>query len=1267
MKNIKFLTLSIIVFFTSSPCFSGNYDRDGKVKDYIEEYSNNWNRNYKWFGKWPTGNNCANFVSQALRAGGYAKEMNLHFSDDKYRDNCQAISTVDKLEEFLEGISDSSKEIDTSASVPSELRQKIKIGDMIILKNPYLRRKHAIIVSNIDGGIKYAANTTNRLNYVLYSDDKGWNRDVIGFSEYNRVYIYFVKDEISNPLYNLGKPGCGEEDVGFKDEYFDDVQTVKEFITSILTAKDPNIMYGPEGQVVPGQTMTYTVEFENIGQGIAYGVYVTDIFSEYLDDSNIIAKDFYSIDYNANIVTPANYPFNYDSETKVLSVLVDELGPKKGGKFTVELKLKDNTPQGTVISNHAIVYFPSVPETTPTNSIISVVPSNSQIMYTGDIGGRYSDYALFQSTLTAISEILSGKTVIYSIGQTTYTAMTNFEGIAYAYQQVLLNPGQYAFKAEFPGDGYYYLPSEFTGTFTVEKENTVLSKPDAEVIYPSTAIINIGMSDEEGEEILNQLSEPKTVYLEYKDSGTYKTIDQTILSSGIANFEFELPKPLKRKYELQARFEGDSKYNSSISTGTLFVIDKTPPEIAITSPKAGEKYAGRTPIKIEYTVIDDLDPNPTSYAFLTYLADSSTMQVQNGAEIMPLDLESGYWTMTVKASDIDNNISSFTIGKFEILHDIMPPRTKTVISDQWSVTGEGITYVTSNTSFTVTSIDDLVELNDRIGLGVKQQKIEIRSQMQEARDIIFENGNPVQGGIFVSTFTVERFQATDDRLQDGSYDLNYNAEDIAGNIESTQTLKIIIDNTPPISLINSPMPQSKGIDKIFNKELSINISVSDEYLKNYKLEIAEGENAESNFNILYESTSAVNNKEIYTLNTKDYSQGYYSIKLEAEDFAGNRTITISNVYIGKPQIELIIEGLNKPEGAAADKLGNIYISDTQKNIILKLNQTGEILAKFSGIDQNTKEKGLKNPTGIAVDNDFNIYIADQDNHRLAIMNQYGNIIKIIGKINPEGKPKPGKKEKELHSPTGVAVSIDRIVVADKDSIKIFDKNADFIFEITDDGKQKYFDIAIDEQGNIYATDTKNNKVLMYDKNGEPINAIDDLKEPKGIDTSEYIYIADEKSGEILKYNAKKNLLLEFDLKRPYALALDKESNLYITDREKGKLHKFVLNPQVSAIKIKLKEDGKFRETKKERIISKNGKIFVNAEIGEIVQIKVYDSHGQETDFKEFSAPKNIKGVFKYTYSLKEASLNNCEIKLNLDSNLIEYRKEACAVINIELK
>ncbi|MCG2724731.1 MAG: NHL repeat-containing protein, partial [Elusimicrobia bacterium] len=1110
-----------------------------------------------------------------------------------------------------------------------------------------------------------------------------------------------------------------------------------------LLPHDPNAMYGPEGQVTPGQAMSYIVEFENEGQGIAYGVYITDMFDKNLDDSNLIVKDFYLVDWETKIETPAVLPYNYDHNSKVLTVLAGDFGPNKGGKFTVELKLKNETPIGTIIQNKAIVYFPTVFEETHTNTIVSIVPSPTNISYTGDIAAQFSDFAKFQANVSADNKPLSGKKINFKLAQTTYTVLSNMANIAEIHKLIDLTPNNYEIKTEFPGDNFYYLSSSRMDSFNIEKEKTVLSAPRASVSPNEDINITITMKDDDNSEILLQAENPKTIYLDILENGAWKLIAQSLLSKTTAGFEFPFPQPLKLSKDIRARFDGDAYYESAAATGTISIIDNEAPAITIHSPQGGEIFAGAAPFQISFDITDNADPAPAASAYLNHLTDGIRIEVSNGDSFTPINLSPGTWVLTVEATDWAQNSSFITTSSFEIVADALPPRTEITIGEPKY--GTEPVYISSAALISFTAQDDMFEILDNQGLGVDKTVYSIGSGdytdylsdfniMEEgphhlnyySADVIgnienvktsaiaVDNTAPVtnifigepkfnlsDGNILISSSTLISLTAADPlshniasgikeshyRIDeaapavyissftiagssDGIKNIYYYSDDNVLNQEITKSATVILDNTPPISFINSPKPQLQGIDKIFNKELSINISVSDEHLKNYKLEIAEGENAEANFNILYESTSPANNKEIYTLNTKDYSQGYYSIKLEAEDFAGNRAIAISNIYIGKPQIELIIEGLNKPEGAAADKLGNIYISDTQKNIILKLNQTGEILAKFSGIDRNTKEKGLKNPVGIAVDDNFDIYIADRDNHRIAIMNQYGSIIKTIGKTNPKGKPIPGKKEEELHSPTGVAVSIDRIIAADKDSIKIFDKNADFLFEITDDGKRKYFDIAIDAQGNIYATDTKNNKVLMYDKNGEQINAIDDLKEPKGIDASEYIYAADEKSEEIFKYDTKKNLLLEFDLKRPYALALDKESNLYITDREKGKLHKFVLNPQASVIKIKLKSEEKHRKTEEERIKNRNGKIFVNAEVSEIVQIKVYDSYGQETDFKDFSAPKDVKGVFKYTYSLKEASLNSCEIKLfsDLDSDLVEYNEfKNCAVIVIELK
>ncbi len=130
----------------------------------------------------------------------------------------------------------------------------------------------------------------------------------------------------------------------------------------VRQAKDPNDITGPTGDLLPGQVVTYTIRYENEGEGRAYGVYVVNRLPDVFDESTL---------------TFVHGTGQYNAASREMIWYVGELGPKGAsdsqGVITYTVALRSGLASGTVVSNQAVVYFPSVPEETPTNTWVNLV------------------------------------------------------------------------------------------------------------------------------------------------------------------------------------------------------------------------------------------------------------------------------------------------------------------------------------------------------------------------------------------------------------------------------------------------------------------------------------------------------------------------------------------------------------------------------------------------------------------------------------------------------------------------------------------------------------------------------------------------------------------------------------------------------------------------------------------------------------------------------------------------------------------------------
>ncbi len=102
-------------------------------------------------------------------------------------------------------------------------------------------------------------------------------------------------------------------------------------------------------------------------------------------------------------------------------------------------------------------------------------------------------------------------------------------------------------------------------------------------------------------------------------------------------------------------------------------------------------------------------------------------------------------------------------------------------------------------------------------------------------------------------------------------------------------------------------------------------------------------------------------------------------------------------------IPAISASLNYPNAIAADATGNLYIADNGNNRIRKIDGAGVIstivgtgVAGFSGDGAAATLAQINSPEGVAIDNHGNLYFGDYQNNRIRKVNSTGTIVTIAG-------------------------------------------------------------------------------------------------------------------------------------------------------------------------------------------------------------------------------------------------------------------------------
>jgi hypothetical protein len=239
-----------------------------------------------------------------------------------------------------------------------------------------------------------------------------------------------------------------------------------------------------------------------------------------------------------------------------------------------------------------------------------------------------------------------------------------------------------------------------------------------------------------------------------------------------------------------------------------------------------------------------------------------------------------------------------------------------------------------------------------------------------------------------------------------------------------------------------------------------------------------------------------------------------------------------------------------PYGVAVDSSGNLYIADKLNNAIRKVTSSGTISTYagngtlgYSGDGGQARDAKLNNPGGLALDSNGNLYIADTENNVVREVSPAGIISTVAGNGSGgfSGDQGPATSA-ELLGPSGVTVDAsgdlyiadsvnNRIRVVSNGVIKTIAGNGNYGF--SGDGGPAVsaelatpYGVALDTGGKLYIADYLNNRIRIVSASG--------------VITT---YAGNGTEG----YSGDNGPATSAELFYPSSVALDKSGNLYISD------------------------------------------------------------------------------------------------------------------------
>ncbi len=268
-----------------------------------------------------------------------------------------------------------------------------------------------------------------------------------------------------------------------------------------------------------------------------------------------------------------------------------------------------------------------------------------------------------------------------------------------------------------------------------------------------------------------------------------------------------------------------------------------------------------------------------------------------------------------------------------------------------------------------------------------------------------------------------------------------------------------------------------------------------------------------------------------------------------------------------------------PYGLAVDSKGKVYVADARVGAIFIFNAEDKTDVQLI---KNGSAAHFGAIIGLAIDDDDRLFVSDSQLHHVLVFSPDHKVEASIdeGMVEPAGLAIDTENRFLYVADT----ALDQILVYDADTFKLLRKmgTSGHHHELTTPGDfAKPTNVAVDHEGNLYVSDTLNDRVEVFDPDGGFIRAFGKngdgpghFARPKGIaiDSDGHVWVADAMENRVQVFDQQGRLLiwmgapglLPGQFSAIAGLAIDKQNRVFTSEQYPGRVQMFRYVTQAQA-------------------------------------------------------------------------------------------------------